>query len=222
MVLMGRYGKRFLIAVGLLSLTDLALWVFRVLLTGTSRYSFIPWKLFLAWISLVVAILLVRTLRHFRWRSWRNILLSLLWLAFLPNAWYVLTDFVHITPNGEISQLYDIVLMSLLVFTGFILGFASLFLVHRELLARLKALNSYAIVEAAILISSFAVYLGRDLRWNSWDVISNPGVIVNVSDNIPDPLGNPRAFNVTVLFFILISALYLAFWIVTYPSKHRR
>ena len=113
-------------------------------------------------------------------------------------------------------------MMSLLVFTGFILGFASLFLVHRELLSRFKAAKSYAIVEAVILVCSFAIYLGRDLRWNSWDVISNPGVIVNVSDSIADPLGNPRPVNVTLLFFILISVLYAAFWIITYPTKPKR
>jgi uncharacterized membrane protein len=213
------YGRRFLWAVGLLSLADLVLWVFRVLLTGSGRYSFIGWNLFLAWISLAVAVMLVRNLRHHRWRSWQNLLLSLLWLAFLPNTWYVLTDFVHISPNGEVSQLYDIVLMSLLVFTGFILGFASLFLVHRELLARYRAAESYFLIEVIILLSSFAIYLGRDLRWNSWDFIANPGVIVNVSDRIADPFGNPRAINVTLLFFLLISVLYLAFWIFTYPTK---
>jgi uncharacterized membrane protein len=94
-------------------------------------------------------------------------------------------------------------------------------LIHRQLLSRLKALNSYLLIEAAILTSSFAIYVGRDLRWNTWDVISNPGVLINVSDKIADPFGNPRAFNVTVLFFMLISVLYLAFWIFTYPAKHR-
>ncbi len=217
------YGKRFVFAVALLSATDIFLWLFRVLLTGTNRYSFIIWNLILAWISFELAYLLIRNLHKVRWLHWENILLSLLWLTFLPNSWYVLTDFIHIIPTGEISQLYDIVLITLLVISGFLLGFAGLFLVHRELLKRLGIYRSYLAVEAIILLSSFAIYLGRDLRWNTWDVIANPqGVIINVSDRIIDPFGNPRALNVTILFFILISVIYAAFTILTYPAKRRR
>jgi uncharacterized membrane protein len=217
-----RYGPRFLAAAGLLSLADIAFWGLRVLVTGSTRYSFIPWNLALAWISLLFAVNLVRNLKKERWSGWRNISFTLLWLAFLPNTWYVLTDFIHVTPNGEISQLYDIALISLLVFTGFIIGFAGLFLVHRELLRRLDRLKSYALIEAAIFISSLAIYIGRDLRWNSWDVITNPGVIINVSDKIIDPFGSPRFLNVTLLFFVLISLLYGAFWIFTQPPKSGR
>jgi uncharacterized membrane protein len=216
------WRRRFSLAVGLLSAADVGLLIFRIILTDSHRYSFIPWNLFLAWVSFALAGMLVRGLDHGRWRSWRNISLTVLWLIFLPNTWYVLTDFIHVVPTGEISQLYDIVMISLLVFIGFSLGFAGLFMIHRELIKRWGVGRSYLAVESIILLSSFAIYIGRDLRWNTWDVIANPGgVLVNVSDSL-DPFGNPRAFNVTALFFILISLLYLAFWIFTYPSKARR
>jgi uncharacterized membrane protein len=216
------YERRFLLAVGYLSIVELAFWLVRVIITGTTHFSFVAWNLFLAWISLAIAVALTRNLKKVRWQDWQNILLSVLWLAFLPNTWYVLTDFIHVTPNGEISQLYDIVLVSLLVFIGFALGFASLFLIHRELLRRMNPLRSYLLIELVILVASFAIYVGRDLRWNTWDVIANPGFLINVSDKIVDPFGSPRAINVTVLFFVLISALYSAFLIFTYPDKHRR
>jgi uncharacterized membrane protein len=216
-------AKRFVMALGLLSAADLVFLVMRVLLTGTVRYWFVPENLALAWISLIFSWILTKELKNRRWLSWQNLSLTALWLVFLPNSWYVLTDFIHIFPNGEISQLYDIVLISLLVFIGFILGFAGLFLVHRQLLSRLGAAKSYFFVEAAILTSSFAIYLGRDLRWNSWDVLTNPGgVILNVSDRIGDPLGSPRALNVTLLFFIMINVMYLAFWIFTRPPVQPR
>jgi uncharacterized membrane protein len=209
---------RYLLSVGLLSAAAIFFLGLRIILSGTARYWFVPENLALAWISLFLAWLLGKELKNRRWLSWQNLLLSFLWVIFLPNTWYVLTDFVHIYPNGEVSQIFDIVLMSLLVFTGFILGLTSLFLVHRQLLARLSQLKSYVLVELAILVSSFAVYLGRDLRWNSWDVIKNPGgLLVNVSDRITDPFGSPRALNVTVLFFILINVIYLAFWIFSRP-----
>lgn len=213
---------RFLLSAGLLSAATIFLLSFRLLLSGTIRYWFIPENLALAWVCLLVAWALVRNLKSQPWSGWQNILLSFLWLIFLPNAWYVLTDFVHIFPNGEVSQIFDIVLMSLLALTGFSLGMASLLIVHNELIKRLSELKSYVFIELAILTSSFAVYLGRDLRWNTWDVIKNPGgVIVNVSDSIVNPFGSNRALNVTMLFFVLVSVVYAAVWIFARPFIRR-
>ena len=217
------YKGRFVLAVGLLSAATLFLLCIRFLLSGTARYWFIPENLALAWVSLFPAWILVKELANRRWLSWQNLSLTFIWLIFLPNAWYVLTDFIHIYPNGEISQIFDIVLMCLLVFTSFCLGIASLFIVHHELLPRVGRLKSYLLIELAILVSSFAVYLGRDLRWNSWDIIKNPGgVFVNVSDRIIDPFGSPRALNVTLLFFILVSVIYSAVWIFSQPTPTAR
>lgn len=174
----------------------------------------------LAWLGLVFGWLLIHQLKVTRWASWQNLCLSFLWLFFLPNTWYVLTDFIHVYPTGEISELYDIVMVGSLVITGFILGFTSLFLVHKELLKRFGARPSAYLVAGVILLSSFAIYLGRNLRWNSWDVVANPGgLILNVSDRIIDPLGHLRAFNVTGLFFVLISVMYAAVWLVFRPAK---
>jgi len=216
--------RRYLLAAGLLSGAAVSLLVLRILLTGSVRYWFVPENLALAWLSLVFAWWLSQRLNKHRWISWQNLGVTFLWLLFLPNTWYVLTDFIHIYPNGEISQLFDIVLIFLLVICGFMLGVGSLFIIHRQLLQRLSSLRSYSLIELVILVSSFAVYLGRDLRWNSWDVIKDPGgLLVNVSDRISDPLGSPRALNVTLLFFVMISLVYLAFWIFAYPAKvHRR
>jgi uncharacterized membrane protein len=216
------WRRRFILAAGLLTGADLLLLLLRIIITGTARYWFVPENLALAWISLVFAWLLVHNLRRRRWLDRRNIGLTILWLLFLPNTWYVLTDFIHVYPNGEISQLFDIVLIWLLVLNGFLLGIAGLFLVHRELLARRGLADSWLFIEATIVISSFAVYLGRDLRWNSWDIIANPtGLLVNVSSQIADPFGAPRAITITVLFFIVINVTYGAFWIFSRPSKHR-
>jgi uncharacterized membrane protein len=74
-----------------------------------------------------------------------------------------------------------------------------------------------------ILLSSFAMYLGRNLRWNSWDVLANPsGVILSVSDRIVDPLGHPRALNVTGLFFVFLSSIYFSIWMFFHPPKASR
>lgn len=210
--------RRYLQAAGLLSLLCLALFFGRYLLTGHLHFWFIPGNLFLSWLSLLFAWLLVLQLRITPWSAWQNLALTFIWLVVLPNSWYVLTDFIHLYATGEVSLLYDIELISSLVICGFLLGFTSLYLVHKELLKRVGEMFSNLVVISVILLSSFAIYLGRDLRWNTWDVLADPsGLILNVSDRILDPFGHPRAINVTFLFFILLSVLYFAFWLFVRP-----
>ncbi len=219
---LSRSERKFVRATGLVSGLCLGFYLARVIATGTWHFLFIPENLALAWLALFFSWLLINQLRVRPWSSWQNIALSVLWLFFLPNTWYVLTDFVHVDASGEISQLYDIVMMSSLVFAGFALGFASLYMVHREFLRRRSARWSHSVVAGILLLSSFAIFIGRDLRWSSWDVVTNPtGVILNVSDQVVDPFGNPRGLNVTGLFFVLLGTLYLAIWLVLEPTKKR-
>lgn len=220
MAYLSRKERDFAWALGLSSLLSLFLFGLRVFVTGSHDYSFIPGNLALAWVSLLVIVVLAKRLKTTRWQSGQNILLTIVWLAFLPNAWYVLTDFIHVYPNGEISQLYDIVLISTLVFSGFAIGLTGLSLFYKEICRRYNPGTSILLTEAVILLSSFAVFLGRDLRWNTWDVLTNPGsVVVNVSDQVTDPLGNQRGLNVTILFFILISFLYWALYLMFRRSR---
>lgn len=209
----GEAAKYYVESLGALSLLCLAFLGFRALTTGTTRYWFLPENLLLAWAGLGFGWLLVNQLKTRRWLSWQNIGLSIAWLFFLPNTWYVLTDFIHVYPTGEISELYDFVMIATLALTGFMLGFTSLYLVHKEIAKRVDKAKTWALIEAIVILSSFAIYMGRVLRWSSWDLVTNTsGLIVNVSDRVADPLSNPHALNMTGLFFVLISVGYWAFW----------
>lgn len=216
--------KRYLQALGLLSALCLVLFFLRLALTGVSRYWFVPENLLLAWLSLVFGWALVKQLNHRSWGNWRAIILTFLWIFFLPNAWYVITDFIHLSDTGEISYLYDIALISTLSICGFLLGLTSLFIVHRQMLKRLRWFSSGVVIELVILLASFAIYLGRDLRWNTWDVFTNPsGLILSITDRLINPFGYPRTLNVTLLFFVVISVSYAALLLflrpVTRPPK---
>ena len=221
MVLSG-VEKRFLQTLGILSALCLGLFVFRLLATGVSRYWFVPENLLLAWLALFFGWVLVRQLQSRGWRNWRSLILTVLWLLFLPNAWYVMTDFIHVFDSGEISYLYDIAMITVLTLTGFLLGFSSLFMVHRQLLKRLDIFSSALLIGAVILLASFAVYLGRDLRWNTWDIFTNPsGLMLNITDRLINPFGYPRALNVTAILFVLISTIYFAIWLFLKPVATR-
>jgi uncharacterized membrane protein len=214
--------ERYLKSVGLLSALCIAFFVYRVFISANWRYGFVIGNLVLAWLGLVFGWLLARRVKNNSWLSWRSIVLTILWLVFLPNTWYVLTDFLHVKPTGEVSEIYDIVLIGTLVINGFILGFTSLYLVHKQIIKRMSENRSFIVIAGVILLSSFAIYLGRNLRWNSWDVIANPsGVILSVSDRIIDPLGHPRAINITGLFFVLLCSVYFSIWTFFHPPNPR-
>lgn len=212
--------KRFLQAALIINGLCLGLFFMRIILTGMGRFWFIPVNLLLAWLGFLFGWLLVVYLRKQPWRSWPAVLLTFLWLVFVPNCWYVMTDFVHMTYTAEISQLFDIALFTSLVASGFMAGFASLVLIHKQLLKRFKPNYATLAVLAVIAFSSFSIYLGRDLRWSSVDLIFNPGgLALNVSDRLIDPFGRPRMVNVTSLFFITITAGYWAVWRISKPEN---
>src|SRR5213592_175881 len=93
---------------------------------GYAEYKGLVWNLALAWIPLGLAALLV--VAYARRRSRLELAaLGFAWLLFLPNAPYVLTDFVHL---GSAHRVFDSLLIASFAFTSLALGFASLLLVQ--------------------------------------------------------------------------------------------
>jgi len=179
----------------------------------TSRYWFLLWNLFLAWLPLGFAWYLKNRLRFTVWLTWQNIGLTLLWLGFLPNSFYLVSDLIHLHETGEVSLLYDVVMFFSFIFNAYIAGFMSLFLVHRELLRRMVYERAHMVVGTVLLLCSFAIYLGRSLRWNSWDVLVNPaGLLFDVSDRFVNPGSHPQTFVTTLTFFVVLGSMYFVIW----------
>lgn len=176
-------------------------------------YGYMIWNLFLAWIPLGLTLLLERTLRTNLWSSWRALILTALWLSFLPNSFYVISDFVHLTEAPRVDIVMDVVMFASFALNGLMLGYISLFVVHGELRKRMRDRNAGIVAAGALLISSFAIYIGRDLRWNTWDIVFNPAsVLFDVSDRLLHPRSNAEVFTITLSFFILLSSVYLVIW----------
>lgn len=199
----------------LVATNGLSVLLFGLRLIGAEnfRYWFMLWNLFLAWIAPLIAWWLARRLRHSSWATWQNVLLTVLWLGFLPNSFYMVSDLIHIQQTGEISIYFDTVLFTSFIFNGFIAGFVGMFLVHRHLAKRLSIRRTWLCIVGIFMLSSYAIYLGRVLRWNTWDALVQPAALLfDVSDNILNPLAHPQAFVVTVSFTLLITGFYVVAW----------
>jgi uncharacterized membrane protein len=194
-----------------LSLFVLGMLAVRMLYTGTSAHGWLVWNLFLAWIPFLLALLLYERARA--GASWRVLApLGVLWLAFFPNAPYLITDLKHIGHGAQVPVLYDVLLLSAAAWLGLLLGLASLFLVHAVARRLVGVLDAWALVVAVLALSSFGIYLGRVQRWNSWDLVVHPASIGDqIGSGLMHPLSHPRPIGLTVLFtsFLLVSYLAL-------------
>lgn len=203
------FTVRVLLVLMLGSAISVALLVIRMLVAGDLWLSFMVWNLFLAWLPLLFALGLRANLAQKPWLHWQNIGLTLLWLGFLPNSFYLMTDLIHLQSSGATSIMYDIAMMLSFIFNGLLLGYISSYLVHAQLLKRLKHFHAHLIIGLVFLAASFAIYLGRYLRWNTWDVVFNPlGLLFDLSERVINPFIHAQTFVVTFVFFVVIASTY--------------
>ncbi len=195
------------------SMSSVALYLISYAIFGDIRYWFLNWNLLLAWLPILFSWLLVKQLENGRWSSWQGITYTLLWLGFLPNSFYIVTDFIHLRHDTSLNALYYAVMIMSFSLSGFMLGYVSLYAVHTNLIKRLSPRASHTLVATILLLCSFAIYLGRYLRWNTWDVLVNPaGLLFDVTDRFINPETNKQTFYITAIFFILLSSLYYCIW----------
>jgi uncharacterized membrane protein len=168
-------------------------------------WGFLVWNLFLAWLPLGFAV----AAHAVRSRS-RLLCLALLaiWLLFLPNAPYILTDVVHAL-RGQ-HYWYDLAMILTFAMAGVSAGVASMRVVHRTLTTLIGPLLAAAAVAASAMLSGVGIYLGRVLRWNSWDVVVRPDIVwPKLFSAALSPWDNRHAVAFAILFGTIFGMMYV-------------
>lgn len=195
--------------------------------------QWIVWNLFLAAIPAALGYATAWAIEHYSLKGkggipvWVWTPLILLWLAFLPNACYLLTEWRHflLSPNSPIgfvreaaadkdrALLLYVFQQSWLFFlyTGF--GLAAFALAIRpmeRLLMQSKSSGGVRIIQilllaALFLLTSLGVYLGLIVRLNSWDIVTRPLHVLAVIEN---SLYNPTLRKAILVFAVLLFLLY--------------
>jgi uncharacterized membrane protein len=172
---------------------------------GEARYGYLVWNLTLAWVPLVLAVLLVVAYSRRR-PAVELVLVGAAWLVFLPNAPYVLTDFIHL---GAEHRQFDAILLASFAFTALALGFASLLLVQLVVTRVAGPAIGWFVALSSLLAASVGIYLGRILRLNSWDVVQRPGHLAEiVRGRLADPFGNRHLIGFVVLLCVFQTLAY--------------
>lgn len=191
------------------NLVSVVLFGLRVAGTHNSTYWFLFWNLVLGWVPVLIMWTLLKSLKTHSWKEPLPVLLTLLWLGFLPNSFYLMSDLIHLQSTGDIGILFDVVLFLSCIWNGVIAGMLSVYMAHRELVKRFSTNVSNSLITGVFLLTSLAIYLGRTLRWNTWDVIINPaGLLFDVSERIINPLDHPQFLVTTLTFFVLLGSMY--------------
>ena len=179
----------------------------RIIYSGSIRYIFILWNLFLAWIPFQVSLLLskLKTIKNIR-----AIIILSCWLLFFPNALYVVTDLIHLEEENSIPVWYDAIMLFMASLTGLMLAFVSLYKVEKFLRLHIKSRSvTEQLIVFFLFAGSFGVYLGRFDRWNSWDVITYPvQLFKETAAYFISPLQHYRIWLITIIFTAFFSLLY--------------
>lgn len=201
-------SKRFEITLLLILMTlfCFSLSLFRYYISETKVFLFLNWNLFLAWIPFFISSFLV----IFKIRSKLSLVVAItVWILFFPNSPYILTDLFHLRNRNSIPIWYDLVVILSYAWTGLFCGFVSLLDIEKLLsdYCRRSVINIMTI--SFLFITSFGVYLGRFLRWNSWDILSNPfGLFNDILLRIVYPANHIQTWGVTVFMGVMLNFMY--------------
>jgi len=185
----------------------LVLILLRVKFTQSITYMFLIWNLFLAGIPYIISQL---ARRSGRLKKFTFLLLSVLffWLLFLPNAPYIITDLIHLNHINSNLIWFDALLLFLFAANGLLLGILSMvdiFTILKEKWNTIAASFSMILIS---FLTGFGIYLGRYLRWNSWELFTQPN---NLFQDIITSLQNTKAVAVTVSMACLLLLLFSSY-----------
>src|SRR5690348_7557361 len=183
---------------------SVALVAARVWRSHSTLYISFTWNLFLAWVPFFISQTVTRWDKLFS----NNLLFLaalLLWLLFFPNAPYILTDLFHLEKKQNIPLWYDLLLILSFAWNGLVIGYISLMQMELQMRKRLNRKIAYIFVLAVLCISAYGVFLGRYLRWNSWDVFTDPfSMVESMLHMVRHPFQYPGVWGMTSLLSVFL------------------
>ena len=168
-------------------------------------FLFLAWNLCLAWIPWQISLQLSNAGTRVFWLGF------IVWLLFLPNAPYLVTDLMHLRHRAPIPLWYDALLFFLFAVGGWALGCFSLVQMDVNLRQHISAAGTRSVLFAAILLSGLGIYIGRFRRWNSWDALLRPDDLL--TDLVHSFMQGPILFEALFFSGLMAALLGLSYWV---------
>ncbi|WP_281890318.1 DUF1361 domain-containing protein [Paenibacillus sp. YYML68] len=217
-------GKLFA-ALALSTVLCLIVYAMRDELDPKTYYDFLLWNLFLAWIPYALSTVgLWLHERSLYTRAYSLIPIGIVWLLFLPNSPYIVTDLIHLTilKNNYITEgwykftyWYDMISILLFAWNGLLLAFVSMYQWQSIVTRRFTPLISWLFIGAVSFLSAYGVLLGREYRFNSWDVLSQMEPLTRTV--LSSLQFEPMMF--CALFGVLLLAIYSMLYVLLHSGE---
>lgn len=211
----------------------------RVFHTGRPIFIFMIWNLFLAYIPYALSTWLTSrygpgrdeytsplsaqrrgSRQALTFRAWTRrlrkrrllIVLSFVWMLFIPNAFYMLTDLYHLNDgsgHSRIPEWFDLALILSFAFNGLLLGVLSVRHMEKLFLPNPTVIGSWLFLYPIMVLNALGIYTGRYLRYNSWDIISDPWQLLrDMISMVVHPFRNHLVWSMVLCFSVLLMLIY--------------
>jgi uncharacterized membrane protein len=203
----------------------------RVVHTEHRHFIFLVWNLFLAYIPYFISTRLTRmeagrgetrmaaggtAARMDGGRAGHGLVwwtLALLWLLFIPNSFYIITDLYHLGDlynDRNMPQWFDLAMILSFVWNGLLLGVLSVRQMERLLVPKLTLIKELLFLYPVMWLNALGIFIGRYLRYNSWDIVTDPfRLLRDIATMVIHPLQHQSAWDMVFCFSILMTLIYL-------------
>jgi uncharacterized membrane protein len=153
-----------------------------------SHVHWMGWNLILAFVPLAIGAILFRAGRRRTVGWWLGLVL---FVAFLPNAPYVMSDLVHLPADASAASSMKVVLLGLVpLYACYILAGLQAYVLSLGLLRRyMRTTESRRLLVTVDVVAAFCtavgVFLGRVDRINSWDPLLHPAQMWSAVRSLP-------------------------------------
>ena len=181
----------------------------RICVTGEWQFAFMPWNMFLAYIPFWITNWLTRNPGRIEQKA-IFVLALLSWILFIPNSFYIITDLFHFNDKKDAPKWFDLILLFSFAWNGILPGVLSVYKMETIFVKGLRLSNRLYFLLPIRWLIALGVYIGRYLRYNSWDIITNPFALsADIFQMLIHPFRNGYAWGMIVCFTCLMTIVHL-------------
>lgn len=169
---------------------------------------FLVWNLFLAYIPYAITNWLQNKPDWIETR-WKFATVFAAWLFFVPNTFYILTDLFHLGEVHNLPLWYHLIMLISFAWNGLLLGMVSVWQMEKIVALFWGPYTKWFFVYPIMWISALGVYIGRYLRFNSWDVITDPfHLLKDILVIIIHPIEYKYVWGMVLSFSVFMTLVY--------------
>jgi uncharacterized membrane protein len=191
------------------SVFSIVLVIIRVAMTGSRMFLFLPWNLLLAFIPYYITRKLMANPAWIE-NKWKLAAASVLWLLFIPNSFYIITDLFHLGKYDEAPRWFDLTLIFSFAWNGLMLGIVSVKQMESIVQFYTPPRYGWMFIYFIMWMNALGIYIGRFLRFNSWDIVTNPFSLMNeILAMVVHPFDYMYTWGMICFFAVLMTIMYV-------------